>query len=86
MSGFLSTVYIEGTDNQSDIGTLGHCQLYIERTLATNQMGPTRALSTYIQRALATSREGEAGHRGARQPARQGAHIVGHYQLYMQRP
>ena len=43
-SGALSTVHIEGADNQSDRGPLGHCQLYIQgswaqRTPTTRQTG-----------------------------------------------
>ena len=36
-----STVHTEGTDNQSDKGSLGHCLLYIKRALATSQTGGT---------------------------------------------
>ena len=38
-SGALSTVHNEGTDNQSDRCTLGHCLLNIQRELATSQTG-----------------------------------------------
>ena len=49
-TGAPSTVHTEGTDNQSDGGTLGHCQLCIQRAQTTRQgvhpVGHTGALST----------------------------------------
>ena len=78
------TVGTEGTDNQTDRGTLGHCLLYIHRALETNQgEGRVNTKGTDNHTDSGHTHWGtlvcvNCTHKGHRQADRQQAHTVGH--------